>query len=184
MRNWEASYFGACLLVLALTVLHLKLYRRLESKAGRLHVRWSSLFHLGSLENIALLSLAAFAGASSLLLILRDPGSPDGYRRLLLLAFGLSLAPRRSVAVGSLGIVYKMRFLPWTSIKSMAYRKKGSLVVLRILFRSSPRSERIQMMNIPLPRDIDLDRPPDSPGFSMPKKDEKGRAVGKKPIGG
>lgn len=155
-----ASYALAFLLVFALGASNLAAYRRLKAKAGAAHACWSRLFHLGFVENLLVLGLLLAVGVWSLALIALNPEGPEGYRKLLLLAFGLSLAPRRNAVIGHRGIVYRMRFIPWSSIRNLSYASKKSRVKLRLLFETSPGSKTIEAMTIPLPRDIDLNRPP------------------------
>ncbi|MBN2198639.1 MAG: hypothetical protein JW747_02205 [Candidatus Aminicenantes bacterium] len=154
-----APYLFAFLPVFALAASNMAAFRRLKAKAGTAHACWSGIFHLGFVENLLVLGLLLAVAAWGLALIALKPESPEGYRRLLLLAFGLSLAPRRNAVIGNRGIVYRMRYVPWSSIRNMSYSTKKSRVKLRLLYETSPGSDTFEAMIIPLPRDIDLNRP-------------------------
>ena len=163
MAGTALLYSVAYLLVAVLAAGNLAAYRRLRNKTGICQVRWSSLFHLGFIENTLILAVVLVMAAWSVLLIVRSPGSQDGYRRLLLLAAGLALSPRRNVVVGKKGVVYKLRFIPWASVRTKAYFRKGSRVLLRLLFETRPGSARFQTLTLPLPKRVRLSRSYDVP---------------------
>ncbi len=155
MSPEESSAYAACsFLISALALLHLILYNRIKKRAGLSYASWSRLFHLGFSENIVILGLVTILAVWSLSLIVRKPDNPEGYQRLLLLAFGLSFSPHHNVVIGSRGLVYRLRFIAWSDIRRLSYVSRKSRTLLCILYATSPRSNMIRSASIPLPRDF------------------------------
>jgi hypothetical protein len=137
----------------------LNLFRRLKRQSGEKLAGWSRVSELSFIENRLILALLLVFAAWCGWQIINNPGSPAGYRSSLVLLFALANAPRWEVVVGKEGIVHRLKFIPWQSVKARLVlpTKSRTLLVLRLddgLATTPPKT-----LTIPVPKKVRLALP-------------------------
>jgi len=86
--------------------------------------------------------------------IVSAPESSNGYHRLMILVFVLSFTPRWNVYIGSDGILFRMKFIPWENVveKKIVYRGKNRCLEIKGTLSSRP--AKLETMRIPIPKRI------------------------------
>lgn len=93
--------------------------------AGMLLVKWSSLFNLSfPMSWVRWAAVFLYLGWC-VYQISVSPGSNSGHMSLMLLVLLFSFSPRGNIYVGSEGIVFRMKFIPWTAVRERKMVMRG-----------------------------------------------------------
>ncbi len=131
-------------------------FHRLKGLAGENLAEWSRASELSFMENWAFLAVLLVFAAWCGWQVAHNPASPAGYRSLLVLLFVLANAPRWSVVVGREGVVHRLKFIPWQTVKARTVMplKSRTLLVLRLDDGLTTRPPK--MLTIPFPKKMNL----------------------------
>ena len=134
----------------------LRRFHRLKGLAGAKLAEWSRASELSFLENWAFLTVLMVYAVWCGWQVVRNPASAAGFRSLLVLLFVLANAPRWNVVLGKAGVVHRLKFVPWQTVKARTVipLKSRTLLVLRLddgLTTSPPK-----MLTIPVPKKVNL----------------------------
>lgn len=142
------------ILFLALTVFLFNLWSlRIKKKSvGKIQASWSSFFNLYFPLNWFVLPVLFAYFLWCVYQIASDPKSSNGYYRLMFLIIFLFFTPRWNIYIGSDGMLFRMRFIPWERVKEKQITVRGKRKYLEIKEIIASDSSAVKTRRIPLPK--------------------------------
>ena len=121
-----------------------------KKSLGKIQAGWSSIYNFNFLFNWIVLPVLFAYFLWCMYQIFSEPESNNGYFRLLILIVFLVFTPRWNGYIGSDGILFHMKFIPWDRVKDKQVTGKGKRKYLEINEVLAPDSSEFIKRRIPL----------------------------------
>jgi len=145
-----AAYLVLFFLAFAFFLFNLWSLKIKKKSLGKIQASWSSFYNFNFPFNWFVLPVLFAYFLWCMYQIFSEPESNSGYFRLLILIIFLAFTPRWNGYIGSDGILFHMKFIPWERVKNKQITGKGKRKYLEINEVLTPDSSEFIKRRIPL----------------------------------